>query len=76
MITVSLSIDNAYPDGVVRTHVGGAVVPEPGSDLREWAVDNLYPFTGTDRPGCSAVYTVTITDSSDPALAGLTFEFN
>lgn len=85
-LTVSLTIENMYPDAVsethgtthITTHVTAAYVKAPASHeqdaLTDWAVDHLAPLTGTGRTGGDAFYVVTVTECSDPYLKGRTFE--
>lgn len=79
-VTVDLEIHNAYDDGVVITHVRGAVVAAPperveGEEFEEWAWTAFFPHTGTGRAE-EATYSVVVTDSSDPRLLGRTVEFS
>ena len=78
-ITVDLTIDNFYSGETVQTFVLSAVVEAPESfvedELQDWAVDELFEFTGTGRPDGDSSYDVTVTGSSKAALLGRTFEF-
>lgn len=77
-VLVNLTIENAYPDSTAITTVGNAAIAAPAdhSDdaLNDWALEHLFPFTGTEREDGDSLYVVTVTTSSDPRLAGRRFE--
>lgn len=81
-ITVSLDIDNVYElYGSIKTNVTDEVILAPPTTdreseaWREWAYDNLFPFTGTGRVEGNAAYFATVTASSDESLVGEEFEW-
>lgn len=78
MVTVDLKIDNIYPDEVIQTLVHNKPVPAPttlGEDeLHEWAMEHLFPFTGTGREDGDSSYEITITHSSEQKLVERVFE--
>jgi hypothetical protein len=78
-ITVSLKVENIYPDDIVVNTVLDATVEAPETlespGLDEWAFDELFPFTGTGRTDGASAYDITVTASSEPALVGRNFEF-
>lgn len=79
-VTVSLTIDNRYelyPDEETYEIV---TVPAPpadhtGDEFAEWKDEHIRPLCGVGHPDGESWYDVTITDSSDPALIGLTFDW-
>lgn len=75
--TVDVRIEGTYENGheYARTVTVGA----PTSDLDDWWVDVVFPYTGSDTPetmDLNGVHTCTITRSTDPRLLGLEYEFN
>jgi hypothetical protein len=75
-VTVTLSIENNYPDASVHTEVQ-TTVPAPGDHdvLDEWASEHLMPLTGTGehRANDPANYELTITAATMSELVGRTF---
>lgn len=77
MVTAKITarFDNAYPDAVIPV-VERMTVPVPDEIDDEWWDEHFFPLTGTGRTSAdSCLYSVTITQSSVPALANLTHEF-
>jgi hypothetical protein len=78
-VTVSLEIKNHYADGTHITTVNGVTVEEPWDlddedELADWAMHELFEFTGTGRTEGDATYDITITASNDHRLIGKRFE--
>jgi hypothetical protein len=77
-VTVDLTIENIYPDAVIQTLVHNEPVPVPTSldrdELDEWAMEHLFPVTGTGREDGDSSYTIRVTRSSDQQLVGQVFE--
>lgn len=81
-ITVSLKIENTYElYDDVTTYKTNEVIPAPptleedSEAYREWASEHIREFTGVGHEDGDSWYDVTITDSSEPALIGRTFEW-
>lgn len=79
-VTVSLEIKNHYADGThITTVVKGRIVEQPWDlddedELADWAMQELFEFTGTGRTEGDSAYDITITASNDHRLVGKTFE--
>lgn len=78
-VTVGLEIRNHYADGtLITTVVNGVTVEKPwdfdDDELADWAMQELFEFTGTGRPEGDSAYDITITASNDHRLVGKTFE--
>lgn len=77
-VTVDLTIENIYPNEVIQTLVHNEPVPVPTSldrdELDEWAMEHLFPFTGTGREDGDSSYTIRITGSSEQQLVDHVFE--
>lgn len=78
VVTLTLHIDNHYPDGTVPTQVTTTVpMPEDLDREDDWAIEHLLNLTGTGphRSGDDAIYDVLVVASTVPALVGRTYEF-
>lgn len=78
-VTVSLEIRNHYADGtLITTVVNDVTVEKPwdldDDELADWAMQELFEFTGTGRTEGDSAYDITITASNDHWLVGKTFE--
>lgn len=77
---IKVEIENYYPehgDTFTTIEVASVTVPEgPADDLDEWALDQLYPLTGTGRTKGDSFYTVTVLKfDARPDLVGREFEY-
>ena len=80
-MTVVIKIENTYEDGhesvVTVNDIDDPVDPV---DLDEWWEDTVFPHTGdghgADHPNLGCYYTATVVEAADPALVGLSREWD
>ncbi|WOC12414.1 hypothetical protein [Gordonia sp. MP11Mi] len=63
-VALTIRVDNDYAHGPTYTHLLHVDVPAPavGEDLTDWAMDELFPYTGEgpDYAHMDAIYSVQI----------------